>query len=215
MCLEIIDLNKTIRGNKILENINLKIDNGSITAFYGKNGSGKTMLLRAISGLVKLSSGKIILNREEVTDNIIEKTNLGVLIENPDFWNNYTGFENLKALSKIRNIIKDEDIISTLEMVGLDPHDKRKVGTYSLGMKQKLGIAQAVMENPKILILDEPTNALDDESVENFRNILINQKSKGTIILISSHNKEDIDSICDNRYKISNGNIEEIIYEKI
>lgn len=214
MSLKIVGLNKIIKGYTILSDVNLEFEKGSITAFYGKNGSGKTMLLRMISGLVKLSGGKILMNNKEITSNIIEEVNIGVLIENPNFWNNYTGFENLKSLSKIRNKINDENIILTLEKVGLNPYDKRKVSTYSLGMKQKLGIAQAIMEEPDILILDEPTNALDDEAVENFRNILFEEKSKGTIILISSHNKEDVDSICDKRYKIANGNVEEIIYEK-
>lgn len=188
MKIEIKNLCKTIKNKIILDNINLTLNDSLIYGFYGRNASGKTMLFRAICGLITPSQGTIEINGNMVTDSSTEYLNVGALIENPRFWDNYTAFENLKSLSLIRNIIKDEDIINTLSRVGLDPYSKEKVKQFSLGMKQKLGIAQAIMEKPDLLILDEPTNALDEESVDNIRKILIEEKNRGTIILIASHN---------------------------
>lgn len=179
MIIKIKKLCKNINNKTILDNINLTLKDSLIYGFYGKNASGKTMIFRAISGLITASQGTIEINGDIVTDSITQYLNIGALIENPRFWDNYTAFENLKSLSLIRKIISDKDIIDTLYRVGLDPHSKEKVKNFSLGMKQKLGIAQAIMEKPDLLILDEPTNALDEESIDNIRKILIEEKKEG------------------------------------
>ena len=208
MIIEIKNLCKNIKNKTILDNINLTLSDSFIYGFYGKNGSGKTMIFRAISGLITPSQGIIEINGDIVVNSVSQYLNVGALIETPRFWNNYTAFENLKSLSLIRKIINDEDIINTLSRVGLDPNSKEKVKNFSLGMKQKLGIAQAIMEKPDLLILDEPPNALDEESIDNIRKILIEEKNRGAIILIASHNKDDINLLCDKKFKIVKGKIE-------
>ncbi|MGL5439111.1 MAG: ATP-binding cassette domain-containing protein [Filifactoraceae bacterium] len=205
--IEIHSLNKEIKGIEILKNINLNLESGKIYGFYGRNGSGKTMLFRAISGLIKPTNGYIKIDNKVLHEEISIPPDIGILLETPGFWENYTGFENLKTLSRIKKIIGNNEIRVAMKSVGLDPDDKRSYKKYSLGMKQKLGIAQAIMENPNILILDEPTNALDEESIEKVRDILIKEKKRGTLILIASHNKEDIDGLCDCKYKMVNGEI--------
>ena len=214
MYIKLEDLTKNIKGNEVLKNINLELDGPCIYGFFGRNGSGKTMLFRIISGLVKPTSGNIYIGEKKIDSFTSKNLNLGVLIETPKFWDNYTGFENLKALSMIKRIIKDEDIINTLERVGLDPYNKKKVKTYSLGMKQKLGIAQAIMEKPDLIILDEPTNALDEESIINIREILREEKKRGATILICSHNSEDLNLLCDKKFKMVDGSLEVCDYEK-
>ena len=163
----------------------------------GHNGSGKTMLLRAISGLINIDHGYIKIDEKVLHKDIDFPESLGIIIENPSFFSYYTGFENLKFLSNIKKKATDEDIKRSLEKVGLDVNDKRTVSKYSLGMKQKLAIAQAIMEEPKMLFLDEPINALDDESIKKFKKIINDEKKKGACILIATHNKalleDDID----------------------
>lgn len=208
MIIKIKNLCKNIKNKTILDNINLTLNDSLIYGFYGKNASGKTMIFRAISGLITPSQGTIEINGDIVTNSVAQYLNIGALIETPRFWDNYTAFENLKSLSLIRKIINDEDITNTLYRVGLEAHSKEKVKNFSLGMKQKLGIAQAIMEKPDLLILDEPTNALDEESIDNIRKILIEEKNRGAIILIASHNKDDINLLCDKKFKIIKGKIE-------
>lgn len=208
--IEISSLSKKINDNIILNNINLSIKKGLIYGFLGNNGSGKTMLFRLISGLVKPTDGRILINNKELGKDIDFVNSCGVIIDKPNFWSNYTGFENLKMLSLINNSITDEDITNILIRVGLSPNDKKKYKKYSLGMKQKLGIAQAIMEKPELLILDEPTNGLDHESVEKIRNILIQEKERGATILISSHNKDDINILTDHILKLEMGTLSQI-----
>lgn len=154
-------ISKTIKSTEILRNIDLKLQGGKIYGLYGSNGTGKTMLLRAIAGLIHIDSGSIVINGKQLHKDSDFPESIGVVIENPEFWDGYTGFENLKMLASIKKKIKNQAIKDTLERVGLDPSDKKTVKKYSLGMKQKLGIAQAIMERPDIILLDEPTNALD------------------------------------------------------
>lgn len=205
--IEIKNLNKTINEVQVLKNINLSLEKNKIYGFLGHNGSGKTMLFRAICGLIKGTSGTISVDNKILHKDISFPENLGVIIESPGFWEQYTGFENLKNLALIQNKITDNEIKESLIRVGLAPKDKRLYKKYSLGMKQKLAIAQAIMEKPKLLILDEPTNALDEESVENVRKILLEEKKRGATILIASHNKDDIEILSDFKFKISNGEI--------
>lgn len=203
-------ISKTIKGTEILKNIDLKLRGGKIYGLYGSNGSGKTMLLRAVAGLIRIDSGSIIINGKQLHKETDFPESIGVVIENPQFWDGYTGFENLKMLASIKKQINDEAIRATLEKVGLDPSDKKTVKKYSLGMKQKLGIAQAIMESPDIILLDEPTNALDKKSTENIRGIIAEEAARGAIVVIASHVEADLD-ICDIRYEMSDG---EIYYEE-
>lgn len=203
-------ISKTIKGTEILKNIDLKLRVGKIYGLYGSNGSGKTMLLRAVAGLIRIDSGSIIINGKQLHKETDFPESIGVVIENPQFWDGYTGFENLKMLASIKKQINDEAIRATLEKVGLDPSDKKTVKKYSLGMKQKLGIAQAIMESPDIILLDEPTNALDKKSTENIRGIIAEEAARGAIVVIASHVEADLD-ICDIRYEMSDG---EIYYEE-
>jgi len=203
--LEVTNLSKNIGQNEILKNINLNLEKGTIYGFFGRNGSGKTMLFRALCGLIKPTSGTITINNKVLHRDISFPESIGVIIESPGFWDHYTGFENLKVLSSIKNIIGDEDIRKSIKRVGLDPDDRRIYKKYSLGMKQRLAIAQAIMERPDIIILDEPTNSLDENGVQLVREILLEEKKRGALILIASHNKDDIDILSDVKYKVDDG----------
>lgn len=207
MYIKITDVNKTIKKAPILRDINLEFTGGKVYGLRGKNGSGKTMLMRAICGLITPDSGIIDINGKILGKDISFLESIGVLIENPAFIGNYTGFKNLKVLASIQNRIGDEQIRKALEDIGLDPDDKRTYRKYSLGMKQKLGIAAAVMENPDIIILDEPINALDDVSVEKVHDILEEQKKRGAVIIIACHDKEELDQLSDEIIEISDGRI--------
>lgn len=204
--IELKNVTKVINGNLILDNVNLNLDRGKIYGIKGKNGSGKTMLFRAICGFIK-TEGSVIVNGKSVGKDGSYPDNIGVLLENPGFLPNYSGFKNLKYLAEINNKIGDEDIKNILKEVGLDPEEKKSFRKYSLGMKQKLGIAQAVMENPEVIILDEPTNALDEESVKKINSMIAKFKNDNKLVLISNHNREELEMICDEIYSIENGKI--------
>lgn len=203
--IEINDLCKKIKGHEVLRNINLNLEKGYIYGFFGRNGSGKTMLFRAISGLIKPTSGSIKVFNEKIGEDISFPRSIGIIIETVGLWPSYTGFQNLKFLASIKSIINDDEVKKSIERVGLDPNDKKVFRKYSLGMKQRIGIAQAIMERPELIILDEPTNALDEEGINLIRNILIEEKRRGATILIASHNKEDIDILSDQKFKLDNG----------
>lgn len=207
MYIKIENVNKSIKKAEILKDINLFFEGGKVYGLKGKNGSGKTMLMRAICGLITPDSGTIDINGKILGKDISFPESIGVLIENPAFISNYTGFKNLKVLSSIQGKIGDEDIRKALEEIGLDPDDKRTFKKYSLGMKQKLGIAAAIMEKPDIVILDEPINALDEASVENVRSILAKQKERGAIIIIACHDKGELEELSDEIIEISDGKI--------
>ena len=204
--IELKNINKTIDHQPILSDINLKLENGKIYGFVGRNGSGKTMLFRIICGLIFPTTGEVIIN-EQPLKNDINIGNIGVMIEKPKFLPNITGLENLKLLASINNKITDQDIEETLKLLQLYEHKDKKYHKYSLGMKQKLGIAQAIMEKPDIVILDEPFNGLDDSSVESLRNILKQLKSEHKTVLIATHLKEDIEVLCDEVYRLDGGKI--------
>ena len=180
---------------------------GNVYGIRGINGSGKTMLFRAICGLINPTEGQITIDKKILHKDVSFPESIGVLIENPGFLPSYTGRYNLKLLADIKNIINYEKIDETLNLVGLDCNDKRKYKQYSLGMKQKLGIAQALMEDPELILLDEPTNALDEKSVENILSIIEKEKAKGKLILIASHDKLILEQICDEIINIENGRI--------
>ena len=199
------NLSKTIKNNKILDNVNLTFESGHVYGLVGRNGSGKTMLLRAICGLIFPDSGKVIIDGKQLHKDISFPESCGIIIENTDLLPNFSAFDNLKMLSEIKNSANDNMIKSAIKSVGLDPDSKKKVKTFSLGMKQRLSIAQALFEDPDILLLDEPTNALDEDGVNDVRRILLEQKKKNKLIIIASHNKEDISLLSDTVISVSNG----------
>ena len=208
MYIKITDVNKTIKKAPILRDINLEFTGGKVYGLRGKNGSGKTMLMRAICGLITPDSGIIDIDGKILGKDISFPESIGVLIENPSFIGNYTGFKNLKVLASIQNRIGDEQIRKALEDIGLDPDDKRTYRKYSLGMKQRLVIAQAIMEKPDVIMLDEPTNGLDEAGVKEIRQLIEQEKERGALILLASHNQDDMKILADQVYKIADGRIE-------
>lgn len=207
MYLELNEINKNIHRKQILVDINCKMEGGKVYGLKGKNGCGKTMLMRVISGLIKPTSGKVDINGKELWKNMTFPESIGVLIENPSFIDRYTGYQNLKLLADIKGIIGKKEIYEAISKVGLEPEDKRKFRKYSLGMKQKLGIACAFMEHPDIVILDEPINAIDQSGVELVRNVLDELKSEGKIIIIACHDTEEMEILADEIFEMENGTI--------
>lgn len=197
----------TIGKNAILRAINMEMSKGKIYGFVGRNGSGKTMLMKCICGFVRVTEGKITVNGKQVGEDVDFPDNIGIIIENPEFVPYYNGYKNLKLLADVKKKIGKEEIRDAMTMAGLGPDLKLHVGRYSLGMRQRLGIAQAIMEDPDILILDEPMNGLDNEGVEDVRNILLKLKQKEKTIIIASHNKEDINILCDKVWNLEHGKI--------
>lgn len=204
--IEIQGLTKTLQGNKVLNDINLSIEKGSIIGFVGKNGSGKTMLFRAICGLIQADSGKVILNGKVIGKDSKFLPNTGLLIENVSLYDHLSAFENLKLLNELsNNKLSDDEIKNLIKEFGLNPNDKKTFKKFSLGMKQRLCLAQAFMGNPNILILDEPTNALDKNGVSEIENIILSEKAKGKTILVSSHDEKYIKNISDKIYYMYEG----------
>lgn len=199
-----------IKKDIILDKINVNFEKGKIHGLIGRNGSGKTMLMKCICGFVKVTSGQVIVDNKVVGKDCDFPDNIGVIIETPGFIPYYSGFRNLKLLAKINNKITDDDIKRAMESVGLNPILKRAVGKYSLGMRQRLGLAQAIMENPEILILDEPMNGLDKEGVEDMRKYLIELRNQGKTIILASHSSEDISVLCDTVNEMDKGKIKKI-----
>lgn len=208
MKVEIKDLCKQFKDRRVLDHINLQIGTGKIYGIVGINGSGKTMLFRCMAGLVRPTSGEILYDGKVLYQDISTPPNMGIIIENMGLYPEFTGFDNLKYLAGIRKRITDEEIRAAIERVGLDPKDKRKIKKYSLGMKQRILLAQAFMEKPDTLLLDEPTNSLDEEGVGLIRDILKEEMERGALIMIASHNKEDISYLCDEVFSISQGKLE-------
>lgn len=189
----------------VLNHVNLEVKRGKIVGIVGRNGSGKTVLFKSICGLIPVDEGKIIVDNQVIGQDLEIPQNIGVIIETPGFLPNYSGYKNLYYLAKIQNRIKKEDIIRTLEMVGLDSRSKKNVSKYSMGMRQRLGIAQAIMENPDILVLDEPMNGLDKEGVNEMRELFLRWKAEGKTMIIASHGAEDIDILCDDVWEMDKG----------
>ncbi|MBU5591640.1 ABC transporter ATP-binding protein [Clostridium sp. MSJ-4] len=208
--IDINKLTKIIKGNTVLDNIDLKLDKGKIYGFIGRNGSRKTMLFRAICGLIIPTQGEVIIDGKIITKDIDFPESCGVIIETPGFWEDLTGLQCLKNLASIKSKISEETICNWMTKLGLDPMDKRQFRKYSLGMKQKLALVQALMESPDLIILDEPTNSLDEESIEKLLEILKTLKENGSTILIASHNKNDIELLSDKIFKIDFGKVKEV-----
>ena len=201
------DYCKSFKSAEVLKNINLTLESGKVIGLKGKNGSGKTMLMRAISGLILPTSGKVYINDKELGRHISFPPSIGILIENPSFISNYTGFKNLKILASTQNRISDDEIRDAIRKVGLDPDDKRTFKKYSLGMKQRLGIAAAIMERPDIVILDEPINALDEAGAGLIKGLLDELKANGSLIIIACHDTEELNYLSDEIYEIYDGEI--------
>lgn len=194
-----------IKNAKLLSDINITLHSGRVYGLRGRNGSGKTVLMKCICGFMRPTEGKVLVNGKVIHKDMDFLPSAGIIIEEPGFFPNYSGFKNLKILAGIQNMISDDKIRQTMELVGLDSSMKKPVGKYSLGMRQRLGIAQAMMENPDILILDEPTNGLDEDGVEWFRQFILEQKEKGKLILLASHSREDIEMLSDDVYFMEKG----------
>lgn len=205
--IKIENVSKKIKSNMILKDIDMELTSGHIYGFRGKNGCGKTMLMRCICGLIIPTEGKIIINGKELHKDIKIPESIGALIENPAFLPQYTGFKNLKMLASLKGKINDEEVKLAIKRAGLDPDDKRTYKKYSLGMKQKLGIANAIMGEPDIIVLDEPINALDEISVENVKNVFLELKEKGKLIIAACHDREELEYLCDIIYELKDGEI--------
>lgn len=201
------NLTKTIKNNTILNNIDLSLEKNKIYGFVGINGSGKTMLLRAIAGLVKYNSGKITVGGIEIKNGTHPK-NSGLLIENADLWADLTAMENMLILNQLSNSkASTESIKEILTYFGLDPESQKAYKAFSLGMKQKLRIVQAFMGEPELIILDEPTNALDENSVIKLRRYILDRKKNGATVLLASHSQTEIEFLCDEIIFMNEGKI--------
>ncbi len=196
---------KIIKKKTILSDVTLSFEGGKIYGLKGINGSGKTMLLRAICGLIYPTSGSIIINNEVLGKDISFPRSIGALIESPAFLPNFTGLENLKMLASMKNKVSEQEICATIDSVGLDHSDKKAFRKYSLGMKQKLGIAAAIMEHPDIIILDEPFNALDEDSVKIVKELIFNEKRHGALIILACHDSASLYELSDMVYEIKEG----------
>lgn len=207
--IQLQNVTKRIKENTVLDIVSYTFKSGFVYGLYGQNGSGKTMLLRAISGLINLDSGSIFIDGEKLHDKIEFPPETGIVIENMELLPECSAKRNLQMLAKIKNIADEKDIIFSLERVGLDPDSDKKVKKFSLGMKQRLNIAQAIFENQKIILLDEPTNALDEDAVQLIYKIIREEKSRGATIIVATHHKEDLKEVCDVILKIAEGKIVE------
>ena len=207
--IRIENLSLTIKKAKILENINLEFESGKIHGLIGRNGSGKTMLMKCICGFVRPTEGRVLVNEKVIGYDVDFPENIGIIIETPEFVPYLSGYENLKMLAGCRKKIGKEQICEAMEQVELDWKNKLHVKKYSLGMRQRLGLAQAIMEKPEILVLDEPFNGLDDDGVSKMRELLLKKKEEGITVIISSHNAEDIQILCDTVHRLYRGKVVE------
>lgn len=205
--ISIENLSKSFKGKTVLENVDMHLEKGKIYGIVGDNGSGKTVLLKLICGFLKPDTGKVTVNGKVIGKDRDFPDDTGIIIEAPGFLPNHSGMKNLEYLASIRGKIGKTEIRAAMRTVGLDPESKLKVGKYSLGMKQRLGIAQAIMENQSLLILDEPMNALDKTAVGEMRELFLSFKLQGKTLLIISHNDDDISALCDEVYEFDGTNI--------
>lgn len=195
----------TIGTAQILRDVSARFEEGDIHGIVGRNGSGKTMLMKCICGFIRPDSGKILVDGKQMGRDVDFPPDLGLLIETPGFVPYYSGLKNLELLAAINRRVSKERLNACMEQIGLGDAKNKRVSKYSMGMRQRLGIAQAIMENPRLLILDEPLNGLDEQGVEDIRALLLELKSQGKTILLSSHNREDIDLLCDSVCKMAGG----------
>ena len=204
---ELHEVGLTIGKQELLKDISVNFNYGKIYGIIGRNGSGKTLLFKCISGFILPTHGDVHVIGEQVGKDIDFSGHMGVIIETPGFIPHYSAYRNLKILADISGGAKKERIIECIRMVGLDEKEKKPIKKYSLGMRQRLGLAQAIMEDPDILLLDEPLNGLDNEGVEEIRKVLLSLKEKGKLIILASHSKEDIQILCDTVFRMDHGKI--------
>lgn len=202
---EVTNVSKKYKDRNLVENVSFEVKKGEILGIVGLNGSGKTVLLKCMCGLMEYSSGTIKVNDKIIGKQCEYPSNMGVIIETPGFLPYYSGIKNLEYLASLRKKISKQDIKDVLVKVGLAGEEKKLVAKYSLGMKQRLGIAQAIMEDPEFLILDEPMNGLDKEGIEDVRKLLLEMKAEGKTMIITSHNEEDIKVLCDKVIEMDKG----------
>lgn len=205
--IEVKNISLKIKENVILEHVSLQCGQGEICGIVGRNGSGKTMLMKCICGFVRSTEGEILVKEKKIGKDMDFIPDAGIIIETPGFIPYYSGLKNLRLLASIQKKVSESEIREVMQMVGLNPDMKRVVKKYSLGMRQRLGLAQAVMENPDILILDEPFNGLDKEGVAEMRKYFLRLKEEGKTILLCSHSTEDIKVLCDKVYEMEHGKI--------
>ena len=210
MIAQLQGVQKRFKGKRVLENVSLEVKEGEIIGIIGGNGSGKTTILRLLAGLMYPDWGEVIVHSKKIKEGEFPG-NIGILIETPRFIERWTGFENLKMLADIRGKISSNDIRKIMEHFKLDPNLKDSVRTYSLGMNQRLGLAQVFMEKPKLLLLDEPTNALDEDSRKRFEDLLFEARSEGASAILVSHDKVEINRLCDRVYKLEEGVLKEVV----
>lgn len=208
--IELRNVSKSFKGLSLFENLSVSFEKGKIYGIVGHNGSGKSVLFKMMCGFIFPDQGSVIVNGEELGKYKRFPENFGIIIDKPGYLGDKTGFENLRYLADIQNKISDEKIKEILERVGLSHTIMQKVKNYSLGMKQKLAIAQAIMEDQDILLLDEPFNGLDVDSVENIRDLLKSLNNQGKTIFLTSHNNEDIDILCDHVFRVRNYSLEQL-----
>lgn len=205
--IEIKHVSKQFKETLALQDVSITFEKNKIHGIIGRNGSGKTVLFKCICGLMYPDKGEVIVRGKIVGKDVDIPKGIGSIIEAPGFLPNYSGMKNLQFLAGINRTIDKKRIVESMELVGLDSESKKHVAKYSLGMRQRLGIAQAIMERPDILILDEPMNGLDNEGVIEIRDLLLKVKSFGTTIILASHNKDDIDTLCDTVQEMDKGKL--------
>ena len=208
--IKIENLHKSFGKEEILHGINRELEAGRIHGIVGNNGRGKTVMMKCICGFLRPDEGCVLINGKEVGKDMDFPDDMGIIIETPGFLPGATGLKNLKILASLKGIADEKRIVETIERVGLDPGLKKNVSKYSLGMRQRLGIAQAIMENPSFLILDEPFNGLDKHGVAQIRNLIKELRAEGKTIILASHNQADIDELCDTVCEMDDGYMEEI-----
>ena len=208
--IEVDRVHKKFKNTEVLKGVTLRCESGKIYGLVGYNGSGKTVLLKCICGFLNYEEGEIRINEKKLGRELTMLPSAGIIIEEPSFLRRWDAYHNLKFLYTICNQNDKAHLCQVLRLVGLDPGSRKPVGKYSLGMKQRLAIAQAVMEDPDVLILDEPMNGLDKNGIQQMRELFLDMKRKGKLILLASHNKEDIDVLCDEVYEMENGRLERI-----
>lgn len=208
--IEVKNVRKSFGDTRVLDDVSLHCESGRIYGIVGYNGSGKTVLFKCICGFFHVDAGEILVNGKKMGKELDMLENAGIIIEEPGYLRNCSGYKNLDYLYRIRNKPDKKHLYAIMEKVGLDPKSKKHVGHYSLGMRQRLAIAQAVMEDQEILILDEPMNGLDKKGVEEMREFFERLKGEGKLLLLASHNREDINLLCDEVYEMEEGRLERI-----
>ena len=208
MKIEVKNATKYIRGTLIVKDVNLELEGGKVYGLQGPNGGGKTMLMRLIGGLIRATKGQVLIDGKQLGKELDFPPSIGLLIENPAFLPGYTGLKNLQLLAQLQNRVGEQEIRTAIADVGLVPDDKRKFRKYSLGMKQRLGIAAAIMEAPELILLDEPTNALDEKGVAQIMELIRRERDRGALIILACHDAAILEDISDEIYTVAEGHVE-------